>query len=501
MRPTGFLHCQFWFSPGFPVFPKVGSGEREGYSARVAKINLMTDITARPTKLIRLLLCLLTLCILSGCTSGDGSSSSTPTSDTNDAYQLSFLSQPGDVLTAQDFEVQVEVLDSSGYRVTSDLYPISISIDANPGGGTLTGRLERYPVNGVATFSGLQIDFHGQGYQLAASSPYTYSDVSIPFSVLERGGTGPGPGNHLEIQNIPATVVSGIPISPAIQVLLKDTNNNVVTNITQDVNLQASNGGLLGNNVAVLNNGVAVFTGLALAKAGTVNVTATSLNLNSVTSANFVVVPGPAQVLNFFTPPQGGIVLGPLAPLLQAEITDAQGNRVPTATNVIQVAAQGGPGLLLGSTSKAAVQGLATFPDLSLNAAGVYQLVLTSGPLQTTGNLFRVAAANGTKLAFQQNPPATVALGIPLRLVVGFTDATGNLLSQINGEAITVSILPGQDTVNGATLDGQNHVLQQTTIGGVVTFANLFPDRVGAYNMTLSAPGVPSLTTTLQVTP
>ena len=48
---------------------------------------------------------------------------------------------------------------------------ISMAIDANPGGGTLSGTTTDVPTSaGIATFADLSIDEPGDGYTLAASA-------------------------------------------------------------------------------------------------------------------------------------------------------------------------------------------------------------------------------------------------------------------------------------------------------------------------------------------
>ena len=449
----------------------------------------------------RLMVLFSLFCLISmnGCGNSNGTSNTE--SETNNAYSVRFLTQPPTTLTSRDFDVQIEVVDEFGDRVTSDQNLITIGIDTNPGGGTLTGRLERYPSSGVATFSGLQIDRAGQGYRLFVESSGTYSAVSNAFDVQEQGGTGPGPGNRLVLQGVPANAVAGVPLSP-LNVSLRDANNNLVTNISQDVTLQVSSGNVVGNTVATLTNGVASFGNLTFTRAGALNLTVSSFNLNNVTSSNFVVAPGPARAVRFFTQPLGGVTGGPLVPTAQAEMTDSLGNRVTTASNVISLSGQGGAGLLSGLLTRAATQGLATFPGLSISLDGTYQVVANAGPVQAISTPFSVSTANGTVLLFQQAVPSSLKLGVPLRVVAALTDAQGNLQTQVGGIAVTLSILPGQDSVEGASLDAQgNHVLQQNGAGGTATFNNLFLDKVGGYNVTLSAPGVFPVTTSLNVTP
>ena len=61
---------------------------------------------------------------------------------------------------------------------------ISMAIDANPGGGTLSGTTTDVPTSaGIATFADLSIDEPGDGYTLAASASGLGSTTSDPFNI------------------------------------------------------------------------------------------------------------------------------------------------------------------------------------------------------------------------------------------------------------------------------------------------------------------------------
>jgi hypothetical protein len=82
--------------------------------------------------------------------------------------------------------VAVEVIDSLGQPIPAAGVPVSISLGANPGGGTLTGTTSTTTSNtGVASFSTLKIDRPGQGYTLVASNTQAGSVTSDRFNVDE----------------------------------------------------------------------------------------------------------------------------------------------------------------------------------------------------------------------------------------------------------------------------------------------------------------------------
>lgn len=84
--------------------------------------------------------------------------------------------------------VQVAVVGSSGSTVTASTAPITLSISANPGGGSLSpSPATSDAVAGIATFNSLSIDRHGVGYTLLASSPGITSATSSSFDVTDQG--------------------------------------------------------------------------------------------------------------------------------------------------------------------------------------------------------------------------------------------------------------------------------------------------------------------------
>ena len=86
-----------------------------------------------------------------------------------------------------------------------------------------------------------------------------------------------------------------------------------------------------------------------------------------------------------------------ITPAVTVDIQDAWGNLVPTATNTVTLSLSSNPGgaTLGGTASKAAIGGVATFDNLSLDKAGTgYTLQATSGTLTAaTSSGFNITAA------------------------------------------------------------------------------------------------------------
>jgi len=131
---------------------------------------------------------------------------------------------------------------------------------------------------------------------------------------------------------------------------------------------------LLGTTAAQANAGVAVFPGLSLDSVGTdYNLTAMAPSLVRATSVSFDVTPGPASLLVMAAPPPRMMAADtPFRIVVAAR--DAPGNLATGFHDTVTVSVTSGTGKagarLSGTTSAAAVHGVATFADLHIDSAG-----------------------------------------------------------------------------------------------------------------------------------
>jgi hypothetical protein len=117
------------------------------------------------------------------------------------ACSLAFTSEPADADTGQTIStsalnpagppVTVEVLDGNGNPSPISGLPITASLAANPGPGTLSGTTTQPAMNGVASFADLSINQPGDGYELGASSPGLSPATSTPFNEYTASVTCP----------------------------------------------------------------------------------------------------------------------------------------------------------------------------------------------------------------------------------------------------------------------------------------------------------------------
>ncbi len=159
-----------------------------------------------------------------------------------------------------------------------------------------------------------------------------------------------------------------------------------------------------------------------------------------------------------------------IAPAIGLELLDAAGQRVTQdSTTQVTLAIQTNPpgdGVLSGTVTATAVNGVVTYSDLSINKAGTgYRLrAAASGVTGVNSNLFNITAGAAARLAFVQQPTDAVAgTAISPAVTVRIEDALGNLVN-VDGTTITIAI---GNNPGGGTLAG---TLSRATTGGVATF-------------------------------
>jgi hypothetical protein len=195
----------------------------------------------------------------------------------------------------------------------------------------------------------------------------------------------------------PAVIQAGESFNPVITVEVRDPDSNrvITAAIPVTISLKANPGGatLSGTLTVISNFGRATFSDLMIDKVGTgYTLTASAAGLQPVTSAAFAVVPGPVALAFLVQPDSAeGQVLFDRAIQVSAH-ADRFGNVVPDAPVTLALGVNPWSDVLGGTTTVMAVNGVATFSDLSLALPGQgITLEATSGtgiPVQS--NAFRV---------------------------------------------------------------------------------------------------------------
>src|SRR5205809_542201 len=355
----------------------------------------------------------------------------TPPSDAP-AARVAFSSPPSSARAGEPINppVQVTVRDSAGHVTLRDTLVI-LSLGANPSGDSLRGDTLAHSVNGVATFVNVRLDKAASGYRLTAAAPELHPDTSPAFSVM------PAPASVLAFTVQPTDTTQGSVIKPPVQVTAYDALGNTATDFTGPIRLAfgtdasvSGNAALAGRNPVPAVAGVATFTDLAVDQPGSgYTLTAAFGNATPVaTSAAFKITPGappPPTHLGFTQQPQTTVVAGAaITPPVQVAALDASEHVVQGFTGTIGLALEpaSNGGTLSGGTPINAVNGIATFPSLSVDKAGNgYTLRATaSGLTDATSSAFAVAAPPN------QSPTAAFPAPSCSGLTCSFTDQSSD---------------------------------------------------------------------------
>jgi hypothetical protein len=269
---------------------------------------------------------------------------------------------------------------------------VTAAIGANPGGSTLGGNPTAQASQGVATFTTLALDEPGDGYTLQAGASGLTSGTTAAFIVTSRSG-GQGTLNA-PTQIVITTEPSGssaLTAGSTFTVVAALENNQglvqVAYNGTVSIALASGPSGasLGGTTTVTVNQGVATFSDLALDQAaGGYTLQISSSGLPSIATGSFAVAPAAPSQLVITSQPPSSVTVGQSFGLTVA-VEDQYGN-VATEYNGDVMASSGGAALG-GTTTVAAVRGIATFTNLTLNQAGSGLSLQISAPgLPSTGS-------------------------------------------------------------------------------------------------------------------
>ena len=348
----------------------------------------------------------------------------------------------------------LEVEDSSGNAVTTDLSPVIISI-ASGTAGQLSG-CSGSEVNGIITFSGCQLDQAGT-YTLTAT------DGSLPqaatVTVVVSGSTTP----YIKFLTEPKGGASGSTFStePVIQVWL---GASVDTAWSGTLTLSTS-GGIFGpascTSFSITNGNTAgtalsssclfsggIFydpvSGQTLAVPYTMSASATGLI--PATSLTFVVSgPGPAAQLAFTTEP-GGVAsvsptdVFPTQPVV--DIEDAYGNVVTSSSATVSLAGTG-----LAGCSSTTTKGVATFTGChgTSYGTGFTTTATAAGGLSEASTSYNITGVPASMQFTTQPVAANSGATLATQPVITIYDSSGRVVTA-STTAITLSASGGSLT-------------------------------------------------------
>ena len=349
--------------------------------------------------------------------------------------QLAFTSEPNNVAAGSPLNpISVQELDSGAYYYIQidgeEMAVTSVTINS---GGTATLSVLR-GVNGTTI------------------APHA---VNAPIDLVsdQRG--------EVTSFNNPAVVDMGAYQSTASSPA--PLNSNPVVGDTITMSLSA--GALTGTTTATTDaTGVATFSNLSVANAGTYTLTAASGTEATVVQ----LLRGHGRGAHVYLPAHQrhrrrflGIIT----------ITDFKvGNPVPGAIVTMTISS----GTLSGTTTATTdATGTATFTNLFVNVAGTYTLSANAaGAATAVSSSFTISALT---LAFS-TPPANTSAGTPFTIALDYASAG----TPVAGAVITISISSG--TLNGP-------LTATTSALGIATFSGLSLTTPGTYTLSATSPG------------
>ncbi|MFN7622526.1 MAG: Ig-like domain-containing protein, partial [Acidobacteriota bacterium] len=360
---------------------------------------------------------------------------------------------------------------------------LTFAVTIQPSNGTLSGTAPNLTYTPNAGFTGTDFFL----FRVNDGAQNSSDDGTITINVF------PTP-TQLALSTVPVPGASGASMTTAPAVSFLDAGGNVINGLNDPVtvSIQSGTGGTLGGTTTVnAFNGVATFNGLTLTGlVGTNYVLRFTDGSLTVDSGNITPSgPGAATRLELTTAPVAVTSGAAFSTQPVVTIRDAAGNPV-TGTAAVTVAIQSGTGGVLGGTTTVnAVNGVATFTNLSL--AGVvgtnYVLRFSATGLTPidTASITPSGPGAATQLVLT-TPPAGGASGTALSTqpVLTIRDSAGNTVTSWPN-TVTVAVQSGAGgTVGGST--------STSFVNGVATFSGLtLAGSVGtSYVLSFTADGL-----------
>ncbi len=213
-----------------------------------------------------------------------------------------------------------------------------------------------------------------------------------------------------------------------------------------------------------------------------------------VVTVTLVVTGLPPANLVLVREPDGATINKPFSVQPIVELRDPNGLLASQSSAPVTARLRSGVGTLTGPTTVNAVNGVATFTDLTLSTGGIVVLSFESPALPVIQSRL-VDVRTATRLALSRNP-SPVASGAP------FAIAPQLMLSMdyyqlVTRDTATITASVAATSGNAITLGG---TLTVKTVNGVADFTNLLViGPPGFYSILFSAPGFIGLNVSVQV--
>lgn len=306
----------------------------------------------------------------------------------------------------------------------------------------------------------------GTGYDLVTGlgSPVVNTLVS------GLSGSTSSSVSHLVFQQSPTTGTAGQSLG-TVTVAIENQNGQIVTTDHSTVTLSIASGPAGFTTTSTVSvtavNGVATFNNLVLNVSGGYTIGAADGSLTGGTSHSLTINAAQAAKVVFLQGPTNATT-GHALQSVTAAVEDRFGNFVTSSNSTLTISVASGPGSFAAgsTTSVTAINGIATFNNLTLATAGSYTLKVSSGSLTpATSSSFAVSSG----LSAPQNVTLVALSATTAQLSwSAVSGAQGYRVYQVNGSQSTLL-----GTVNSSTTSAQ--------IGGLRA-GSTYSFKVQAYN-------------------
>jgi hypothetical protein len=394
--------------------------------------------------------------------------------------------QPAGAVSGSAFTTQpvVRVTDSGGNTVTTSTAVVTVSKAS--GSGTLSGTTTATAVAGVATFTNLVIT--GTGDHVLTFTPDTLTAVNSETLTVSLAAQA-----TLSITSL-TTSTKAHPYSQALSITTSGGSGTGATTFA------IASGGTA--TTCTLSNSTATAT-ITATTVGTCLIQATKAadaTYASTTSATatFTFQVGAATKAMMTTQPAGAVNGSAFTTQPVVRVTDSGDNTVTSFTSDVVARIASGTGTLSGTTTVAAVAGVATFTNLVITGtAGNFTLTFTPASLTAvTSSSFALAAGAATKVAITRASVGTTDdVAFTTQPQITIQDASGNTVS--SSAVVTATISGGSGGTIG-TLIGSTTA---TASSGVATFTGLGIDGTNGttYTITYTVSGLTVATAAVTV--
>jgi hypothetical protein len=385
------------------------------------------------------------------------------------AYKLVTSTPPSPAATAGSaLAVQPVIYEEDQYGTIETIDNSTvITATLSSGAGALLGTATATVVGGIATFTGL-------GDDTAGTIAIKFSSGDLVVATSGNIEINPGEAAQLVITTQPyLAVTAGQTLTDPVVIDEEDAYGNIVSSDNSTVvttSLDSGAGTLIGTIQATVINGVASFNDLEDDTAGSLSLQFVATGLPPVISTPSVVAPAAAATIKVVNRPPSGVGAGAVFPVV-ANAYDPYGNLATSYNSPVTVSlGSGSAGTLSGTTTVTAVNGVATFNDLSDDTSGAISLdVGTTGGSVIGGNsgTLTVTPDEPVKLVIATQPSQTAMAGTAFATqpVIYEEDQFGNIVTTDSTTVVTAFLDSGAGPLKG--------IVTATLSDGIARFANL----------------------------